>query len=100
MSASSRCNQDKSSAETTVSPTAQARPLLHDVQLCLLVGHKRIRRHALHQENVSTDGAACSDHGFAAEYGRIRVNGHIILDRRMTLAALFDSALFVLLKTT
>src|SRR5438067_9276859 len=98
IAASSRCNRDKSSAETTVSSPAKTRALLHDVQLRLLVGHKRIRRHALHQENVPTDGAARADHGFAAEHGRIRVNGHLVLDRRMSFAALFDFAAFVFLK--
>src|SRR5689334_13457104 len=95
---SSRCNRDKSSAEATVSAPAKARTLLHDVQLCFLVGNERIRRHALHQENVATDGAARPDHRFAAEYGRVWINRHIILDRRVTLPALFDSALLVLLK--
>src|SRR5437588_3020770 len=98
--ASSRCNRDKSSAETTVSPAAQAWTLLYNVQLCLLVGHKRIRRHALHQKNVATDGTACPDHRFAAQHGRVRINRDIVFHRRVPLPALFNSALFVLLKAS
>src|SRR5690349_7140526 len=98
--ASLRCNRDKSSAETTISATAQAGTLLHNVQLCFLVGNERIRRHALHQKNIATNGATRPYHGFAAQYGRVWINRHIILDRRMTLPALFDSAFFVLLKAT
>src|SRR5207248_914958 len=67
--ASLRCNRGKSSAESTISAAAQARTLLHNVQLCFLVRNERIRRDALHQENVATNGATRADHGFAAQYG-------------------------------
>src|SRR5437667_100208 len=73
--------------------------LRHDAQLFFFVIDQRIRRHTLHEKDVAADSAARADHRFAAEHGRVWVDGHIVLHFRMTLAALFDLAVLVFLKT-
>src|SRR5207253_5264866 len=92
-------NRDKSSVKTAVRLPEIAWAFLHNLQLFFLVEHKRISRHALDQENVSADRGTCPNHSFAAEHGRIGINGNIILDCRMTLTAFLDFATLVLLRS-
>src|SRR4030095_7668814 len=60
--------------------------------------NQRIRGNALHEKNVAADGAAGSDYGFAAEYGRVWINRHVVLHFRVSLAAFLDFAVLVLLE--
>src|SRR5438132_5462308 len=46
-------------------------------------GHARIRRHARRHEGVTSDDGAPSDYGLAAEDRRVRVDHHVVLDRRV-----------------
>src|SRR3989440_6094530 len=72
--------------------------LWHDAQLFFFVVNQRIRGNALHEKHVAADGAAGADYGFAAEYGRVRINGHVVLHFRVSLATFFNLAVLVLLE--
>ena len=73
-------------------------PLGHDAQLFLLVIDKRIWRDTLHEKDVAADCRSCSDHRLTAKNGRVRINGHVVLDLRMTFAAFLDLAVFIFLE--
>ena len=68
----------------------------HDLELCLLIINERIRRHAVDQEHVPADRAARADDSFAPEDGRVRIDGHVVFQSRMTFPAFFDLATLVL----
>ena len=42
--------------------------------------HQRLRRHALHEKDVGSDGAAGADHRIAAHDGGVGVNGDPVFD--------------------
>ena len=52
-----------------------------------------MRRHAVSEENVRSDGGAGADYRIAAHHGRAGVDRDMILDRRMTLLAAQSRAL-------
>ena len=67
-----------------------------DDQLFLLVDDEGVRRNAVHEEDIGTDGGLRADDGFAAEDGGVGIDGHVIADVRMTFAALADASGIVL----
>src|SRR5260370_34635916 len=77
---------------------ALTRFLWHDAQLFFLVVNQRIWGNALHEKDVAADSAAGADYGLAAEHGRVRIDRHIVLHFRVSLAAFFDFAVLVLLE--
>src|SRR6266576_4726930 len=57
-----------------------------------------MRWHALHQKNVSANGASCADDGFATEHSRVGIDRHVVFDRGVTLSAFLYFTVLVFLE--
>src|SRR4029077_19550338 len=90
--------RDQSSREPIALVCGLTRFFWHDAQLLFLVVNQRIGGNALHEKDVAADSAAGPDDGFTAEYGRVRINRHVVLHFWVSLTAFFDFAMLILLE--